>query len=96
MPIDKRWFIADLCAFVAGIVIRVIRPPGKPPQIPLPPQRAELVSQLEHYMFHPLVGLAMVVLFFLWIFRRRFIGIWSVVASFIIGGILASVLIAPW
>jgi hypothetical protein len=92
-PIFNRWLAASLCAFAIGVVFRLAIKPATPPPVPENLRYGWVVSGLAHYLFHPLTGAAIVALFIFGIVKRRFSGLWSVVLSFMVGGMLTTILL---
>ena len=90
-PISIYWIAANLCAFLVGIVISIaLSGPALPP-ISDNLEHHRVISQLLHYLLHPLTYAVVVAFFAFRIFRWRFVGFWSVVASFIVGGGLIAI-----
>jgi len=94
VSIDKYWAAADLCALLIGAGTRLVLSNTARNPILNDMDRFHAVSQLAHYLFHPLTYVAVAVLFALGVIRLRCVGFWSVFFSFIVGGILASIFLA--
>jgi|SRR5215471_19953412 len=56
--------------------------------------RFPVVAHLAHYMFHPITNAVVVALLVLRIIRLRCVGFWTVIHSFLIGGLSATIILA--
>ena len=92
------WVIGSSCAALLGIVITLVHRPAQPSQ-PLSPNPLPLafrfllrfVAYINQPLFLAIVALAATIL----VIRRRFQGLESLIASLLIGGIVAQ-LIKVW
>lgn len=91
--VNKYWAGGCLCALLVGVGMRlVLSNPGANP-ILNNSEQFRPVPQIAHYMFQPLIYVAMVALLTFRVVRMRFVGLWSVFFSFIVGGISATILL---
>jgi cytochrome b561 len=92
--INRYWAISNLCALLVGTGTRLVLSNTATNPILNERERFPAVSQLAHYLFHPVTYVVVVALFVLGIIRLRCVGFWSIVFSFIVGGILATIILA--
>jgi hypothetical protein len=93
-PASRYWTLACLCALLFGVGTRlVLANPGTNP-ILNNVERFRLVSQIAHYLFQPLIYVAVAALLTFRVIRMRFVGFWSVFFSFIAGGLLGTFVMA--
>jgi hypothetical protein len=92
--INMYWIIGNVCASLVGAGTRLLLSNSLGDPIANNLERNRVVAQLSHYLFHPLTYVAVVVLLLLQVIRLKGVGFWSVVLSFIIGGISASFFLA--
>ena len=94
--INKYWAIGCLCALLLGIGVRLVLSNAGTNPILNDVERYRLVSQIARYMFQPLTYVAVAALFAFRVIRMRFVGFWSILFSFIVGGLLSSSSVARW
>ena len=92
--LDKRWAAADLCGLLIGAGTRLVLSNTGTNPILQDLSRFHVASLLIHYAFNPLAYTAVVTLFVFQIVRLNFAGFWSVFFSFMVGGMLATILLA--
>jgi hypothetical protein len=90
----KYWAAANLCALLVGAGTRLVLSNTATNPILNDMERFRAVSQLAHYLFHPLTYVAVATLFAFGVIRLRCVGFWSVFFSFIVGGISATIFLA--
>ncbi len=97
--IDKRWAAANGCSLIIGTIVRAMlsNPSGVTPLNGL--QYSHLVSQLIHILFNPIAYCVAALLLVFRVVQLRCIGFWSILFSFVIGGLLTSsvvTLVSPY
>jgi len=94
--INKYWAVASVCALLVGVSTRLVLSNSAANPILNDRERFPVVSQPAHYLFHPVIYGVVAALLLLGIIRLRCAGFWSIVFSFIVGGILATIILAAW
>jgi len=94
--VSRYWAAACLCAVLVGIGMRLVLANPSTNPILNDVERFRPVSQIAHYLFQPLTYVALAALFTFRVIRMRFVGFWSVLFSFIAGGLLATFFLALW
>jgi cytochrome b561 len=92
--INRYWAVGYLCALLVGAGTRLVLSNTATNPILNDRERFPVVSQLTHYLFHPVTYVVVVALFVLGIVRLRCVGFWSILFSFIVGGISATIILA--
>lgn len=91
------WVAANVCAFVVGIGVRLaLKHPVPNPILDHPERFGAVASRLGHYLFHPVTYIGVVVLFVFRVVQLKFSGFQSVLFSFIVGGISATIVLSLW
>jgi cytochrome b561 len=94
VSVNRSWAIGNLCALLVGAGTRLLLSNTTANPILNDRQRFPAISQLAHYLFHPVTYVLVAVLFVVGIIRLRCVGFWSIVLSFILGGISATIILA--
>ncbi len=91
---NNPWFIGCLIALVAGICTRLVLPHEHYPPIVANRDSIGIIERLNHYSFHPVAYILVVILLIYRIFQLKFYSVWSILFSFIVGGILTTTLLS--
>jgi cytochrome b561 len=91
--INKYWVIGNLCALLVGTGTRVVLSNKATNPILKDSERLPAISHLAHYLFHPVTYVLVAVLLVIGVIRLRCVGFWSILFSFIVGGITATVIL---
>jgi hypothetical protein len=94
VSVDKYWAAGNLCALLVGAGTRLVLSNSATNPILNDTDRFRPVSQLGHYLFHPVTYVAVAALFAFGVIRLRCVGFWSIFFSFMVGGITATILLA--
>lgn len=93
-PVNRNWALGNLCALLVGAGTRLVLSNTATNPILNDRERFPAVSHLAHYLFHPVTYVVVVALFVLGVMRLRCVGFWSILFSFMIGGISATIILA--
>lgn len=93
VSINRYWTVANLCALLVGAGTRLVLSNTATNPILNDGKQFSTVSQLAHYLFHPITYVVVAALLVLEIVRLRCTGFWSIVFSFIVGGMLATIIL---
>ncbi len=90
---NRYWAVANVCALLVGAATRLVLPNRANP-ILNNSQRIWGVSQSAHYLFNPVTFSVVAVILITGIIRLKFVGFWSVLYSFVVGGILVTIVLS--
>jgi hypothetical protein len=91
--VNKNWVGGCLFALFFGAGLTLVLSSPRPNPILSDLERFRLVPQIAHYVFQPLTYVAVAALLTFRVIRMRYVGFWSILFSFIVGGISATILL---
>jgi cytochrome b561 len=94
VSINRYWAVANVFALLVGAGTRLVLSNTATNPVLNNKERFSTVSHLAHYLFHPITYVVVAALFVFGIIRLRCVGFWSILFSFIVGGISATTILA--